>query len=149
MIVRYWQPLQEADNVRRQLDTLFDEFNAAPKAAATWAPAVNVIDNGDGYLIEAVVPGLTADDIAIEASRKSITISGEYAAPETDENQRVLVRERRYGTFRRAVTLPTTVDHENVSADYANGVLTLRVPKSPEVLNQVVKVSVNGASAQA
>lgn len=140
MIVRYWQPFQEIETIKQQLDTIFEDLT--PATTTDWLPAVDLIDAGEHYVLEVVLPGLNADDINIEASRKSITLSGERAATEYGEDKTVLRRERRYGSFRRVVNLPVAIDHEQVSADYTNGVLTVHVPKSAEVRNQVVKINV-------
>ncbi|NEQ50692.1 MAG: Hsp20/alpha crystallin family protein [Leptolyngbya sp. SIO3F4] len=145
MIVRYWQPFQEIESIRQQLDTIFEDLS--PTTTTDWIPAVDLVDAGDNYVLEVVLPGLKADDINIEASRKSITLSGERAAIEYGDDKTVLRRERRYGSFRRVVNLPVAVDHEEVSADYANGILTVHVPKAAEVRNQVVKVNVAGTPA--
>lgn len=139
MIVRYWQPFQEIETIRQQLDTIFEDLTPT---TTDWIPAVDLVDAGDKYVLEVVLPGLNADDINIEASRKSITLSGERPAVEHGDDKTVLRRERRYGSFRRVVNLPVVVDHEQVSADYTNGILTVHVPKAAEVINQVVKVNV-------
>lgn len=140
MIVRYWQPFQEIETIRQQLDNIFEDLT--PTTTTDWIPAVDLVDAGDNYILEVVLPGLKADDINIEASRKSITLSGERTAIEYGDDKTVLRRERRYGSFRRVVNLPVVVDHEQVRADYTNGILTVHVPKAAEVLNQVVKVNV-------
>ncbi|MEM7063743.1 MAG: Hsp20/alpha crystallin family protein [Cyanobacteria bacterium P01_B01_bin.77] len=138
MIVRYWQPFQEIETIKQQLDNIFEDFT--PEVG--WIPAIELVDTGDNYVLEVVLPGLKADDINIEASRKSITVSGERAAVDYGDDKTVLRRERRYGSFQRVVNLPVAVDHEQVSADYTNGILTLNVPKAAEVRNQVIKVNV-------
>lgn len=139
MIVRYWQPFQEIETIRQQLDNIFEDLTPT---TTDWIPAVDLIDAGDNYTLDVVLPGLDAENINIEASRKSITISGERTAVETDDKQQVLRRERRYGSFRRVVNLPVAIEHEQVRADYNNGILTVHVPKTAEVRNQVVKVNV-------
>ncbi|MEM1254863.1 MAG: Hsp20/alpha crystallin family protein [Cyanobacteria bacterium P01_H01_bin.21] len=143
MIVRYWQPFQEIETIRQQLDNIFEDLTPA---TTDWVPAVDLIDAGDNYVLDVVLPGLKGDDINIEASRKSITISGERTA--AGDDQQVLRRERRYGSFRRVINLPVAIDHEQVSADYTNGILTVHVPKSAEVRHQVVKVNVADAAAE-
>ncbi|MEM7793574.1 MAG: Hsp20/alpha crystallin family protein [Cyanobacteria bacterium P01_C01_bin.118] len=139
MIVRYWQPFQEIETIRQQLDTIFEDLTPT---TTDWIPAVDLVDAGDNYVLEVVLPGLKADDINIEASRKSITLSGERAAVEYGDDKTVLRRERRYGSFRRVVNLPVSIDHEQVSADYTSGILTVNVPKAAEMRNQVVKVNI-------
>ena len=143
MIVRYWQPFHEIETIRQQLDTIFEDHNSK---TTDWIPAVDLVDADDNYILEVVLPGLNADDINIEASRKSITLSGERPATEYGDDNTVLRRERRYGSFRRVVNLPVAVDHEQVNADYTNGILTVHVPKTAEVRNQVVKVNVASAN---
>ncbi|MEM9485346.1 MAG: Hsp20/alpha crystallin family protein [Cyanobacteria bacterium P01_F01_bin.116] len=139
MIVRYWQPFQEIETIRQQLDTIFEDLTPT---TTDWIPAVDLVDAGDNYVLEVVLPGLKAHDINIEASRKSITLSGERAAVEYGDDKTVLRRERRYGSFRRVVNLPVSIDHEQVSADYTSGILTVNVPKAAEMRNQVVKVNI-------
>ncbi len=139
MIVRYWQPFQEIETIRQQLDNIFEDLTPE---ATNWMPAVDLVDAGDDYVLEVVLPGLKADDINIEASRKNITISGERIAAEVGDDKQVLRRERRYGSFHRVIDLPVAIDHEQVTADYTNGILTVHVPKAAEVRNQVVKVNV-------
>ncbi len=139
MIVRYWQPFQEIETIRQQLDNIFEDLTPE---ATNWMPAVDLVDAGNDYVLEVVLPGLKADDINIEASRKNITISGERVAAEVGDDKQVLRRERRYGSFHRVIDLPVAIDHEQVTADYTNGILTVHVPKAAEVRNQVVKVNV-------
>ena len=144
MIVRYWQPFQEIETIKQQLDTIFEDLT--PATTTDWIPAVDLVDAGDNYVLEVVLPGLNADDINIEASRKSITLTGERNAVEMGEDHQALRRERRYGRFHRTVNLPVAIDHEQVSADYTNGILPLNVPKAAELRNQVVKVNVTPAA---
>ena len=145
MIVRYWQPFQEIETIKQQLDNIFEDLT--PTTTTEWIPAIDLVDAGNDYVLEVVLPGLKADDINIEASRKSIAITGERTATEVDNDKQVLRRERRYGNFRRVVNLPAAIDHEQVSADYTNGILTVHVPKAAEVRSQVVKVNVADTTA--
>ncbi|NEZ63673.1 Hsp20/alpha crystallin family protein [Leptolyngbyaceae cyanobacterium CCMR0082] len=145
MIVRYWQPFQEIETIKQQLDNIFEDLTPT---TTDWIPAVDLVDAGDDYVLEVVLPGIKADDINIEASRKHIAISGERTATEVGDDQQILRRERRYGSFQRVVNLPVAVDHEQVKADYSNGILTIHVPKAAEVHNQVVKVNVADTAAE-
>jgi HSP20 family protein len=150
MIVRYWQPLQEVDTLRRQLDRMFDDWvGADPVVDTTWTPAISLTAEGDDYVLQVQLPGVEAETIDLQASRKSIAISGERKAPDYTDNQHLLHNEVRYGTFWRVVTLPTAIEHDQVQADYAQGMLTVRLPKAVEARNQVVKVSIQGAQPPA
>ena len=146
MIVRYYQPFQEVDYLKRQLDRLFGDFVESDQT--TWSPAVALLEDGDEYVVQVQLPGIDTDTIDIQASRKAIVISGERKAPDYGEHQTVLHNEVRYGTFRRVIHLPATIEHEQVKADYREGVLTIHLPKTAEVRNRVVKVNVNGATPE-
>jgi HSP20 family protein len=144
MIVRYWQPFQELDTLRQQLDRAFDEFvGNEPPSSVTWTPSASVVDTGEDYLVSLQIPGVNADSIDVQASRKNLVISGERKTPEYSEGHRVLYNDVRYGTFRRVINLPTAIEHEQVNAHYDNGVLTVRLPKTAETKNQVVKVNIS------
>jgi len=87
------------------------------------------------------VPGIDEKDIDIRLENNTLTVRGErkFEKEEKEENfQRV---ERRYGTFLRSFTLPTTVDTENVTADYDKGVLVLKLAKRAEAKPKQIKVN--------
>ncbi len=146
MIVRYWSPLQDVDNVRRQFDRIFDELAPAEQRSA-WSPAVALVDQGDALALQVQLPGLNADDIDIQASRDAVAISGQRRPAEVT-GHKVLHNEIPYGSFRRVVSLPVEVEHQAIAADYTDGVLTLTLPKVAAERNKVVKVALNGTAAQ-
>jgi len=148
MMVRYWQPFEEMEALRRQLDNAFDNLAATP-VKTTFTPAASLSEEENAYVLHLMLPGIDANNVDIQASRKAVAISGERKAPEAVEGVRVLHNDFSYGTFRRVVNLPAGIDHENVEASYADGILTLRLPKSVENINRVVKVAINGAAQPA
>lgn len=150
MIVRrYWQPFQEFNTVKQQLDQLFDEFSSAEAAPTTWTPAVSLIESEDALTLHVQLPGVNADNIDVQASREVIAISGDRTAPELGESEKLRRNEFRYGSFRRVVSLPVAIDPKNVTADYEAGILVLTLPKAEDERNKVVKVSVAGAKPAA
>ncbi|NEQ30748.1 MAG: Hsp20/alpha crystallin family protein [Leptolyngbya sp. SIO4C5] len=150
MIVRYWQPLREVESLHRQLDRVFDEMNSADmNVRTTWTPAVNLIDQGDNLLLQVQLPGVTAEDIDIQASREAVAISGQRQMAELSEGQRLLHSELRYGTFRRVVPLPVAIQNTEIAANFDNGILMLTLPKVEEVRNRVVKVNIGQLAADA
>lgn len=90
---------------------------------------VDVIAQGDDFVLTAFVPGIESDDVQIEILEDTITISGEFASEE-DENTSFLLRERPRGTFNRMLRMPATLEAGKADADVTDGVLTLRVPKA-------------------
>lgn len=148
MLVRYWSPFQDVDNVRRQFDRIFDELVPAERTDATWKPAVSLMDQGDALVLAVQLPGLNAEDIDIQASRDTVAISGQRQPAEVAEGHKVLHNEVRYGSFRRVLSLPIEVEHQAIAADYTDGVLTLTLPKVAAERNKVVKVALTGVEPQ-
>jgi len=95
-------------------------------------PPVNLQETDEGYVLTAEIPGVAPEDIDVSIERSTVTLSGErkieYAVGDGTAVHR---RERQSGSFRRAFELPTEIDLDAAKATHKNGVLTLRLPKSP------------------
>lgn len=147
MIVRrYWQPFQEFNTVKQQLDQLFDDFAGVETAPTTWTPAVTLVDSEEALSLHVQLPGVNPDNIDIQASREVVAISGDRKAPELTDAETLRRNEFRYGSFRRVVSLPVAIDPKSVTADYEAGILVLTLPKAEDERNKVVKVSIAGAA---
>lgn len=148
MIIRYWNPLEETDAIRHQLDRIFDGI-INPEAMLTgqsWTPAIEVWDEGNHLVFKAVLPGVKSDDLEIQATRESITISGQrHLNPLTEDTQPVY-SDIHYGSFHRATKLPVAIQNTEVTASFEQGILTLTLPKVEPEQNKVVKVSLAAAS---
>ncbi len=139
-----WDPFQEMLNLRRTVDRLFDNVGTDHEWAqpGMWGLAVDVVENKDDFVVKASVPGINPDDIDISYADDTLTIKGEIKSDnEVKENQYHL-RERRYGSFARSVTLPTKIKGDAIEASYQNGVLTLRLPKAEEVKPKRIAINV-------
>jgi HSP20 family protein len=148
MIVRYWQPFQELETLRQQLDQVFDDVtHAVDGDAVTWTPAVRLVESGDHYLLTVLLPGVNPDDVDVQVTRESVAISGQRQALAVAEGDRVLYDNIRYGTFRRVVNLPEAVRNDAVTADFTDGLLSLTLPKVEEVRNKVVKINLGQRDA--
>lgn len=143
-----WNPVREMLNMRNALDWMFSEDYGFPAERWTevqnWSLPLDVVENKDGYLIKASVPGVNPEDINITLEDNILTIRGELKKEEVTENARYHTRERRYGQFVRSVTLPTVVKADAIEADYHNGVLELIVPKAEEVKPRRIAIKTNG-----
>ncbi len=119
----------------------FRDFGFA--AANTWVPPVDIYQNGDHELVlKAELPEMSREDIDIAVENGTLTIKGEKKpAGEVKEEQFHHI-ERRYGTFSRSFSLPQTVDAGKVSAEYKNGVLTVRLPLREEAKARQIHVEV-------
>ena len=128
-------------DVNRLFDSLFEGDysvgNARPYASL-W-PALNTWEDGDAAYIEAELPGLTMDDVEVSVLGRELTIGGERRIGEPD-GASWLRRERSSGRFTRTLTLPWDVDADKVEAKLADGILTVRLPKTETAKPRKIKV---------
>ncbi len=136
-----WEPFRELDDVRRQLDRVFEEAMARGPLAASrdaWSPLVDLEETDDAWVIEADVPGAKREDITVELLGDELLIHGEIT-----ERQRVGIlrrRTRRTGEFVYRVRLPGDVAEEGIEADLDGGVLTVRVPKNERARRRRIEI---------
>jgi HSP20 family protein len=118
-------------------------LHAQPQGGATataWAPALDISERKDAYLVTVELPGVEADDLEITLEDGLLTIQGErHFAHDSSERQFHRV-ERRYGAFRRSITLPARVQAEQIEASFENGVLQIVVPKMEEATPKRIQV---------
>lgn len=105
--------------------------------------ALDVEETADAYTVRANLPGIKLDDISVNIHDDVLTVSAESAAEARDEDSRTLLRERRYGKFRRSLRLPTIVDGNAVAANLEAGVLIIALPKAEHVKPRQIPVTVN------
>jgi HSP20 family protein len=111
----------------------------------TFMPQFEIRETNDAYIFKADLPGVREEDLDITLAQNRLTVSGRREMSEREENDRYYAIERAYGSFTRTFTLPTDIDPARVDAELRDGVLTLKVPKSPE--QQPKKVQVKSSSA--
>ncbi len=125
-----WGRWDELENMRRQLNLLADNFKTGFLPDAGVFPLVNVTEDKNNFLVRAELPGINSDELDITASENNISISGERKIADEGENVRYHRRERESGKFNRVIGLPGAIDAEKVTAKFANGILTVKLPKS-------------------
>ena len=108
-----------------------------------WSPnnertlGVNIREQDDAYVLSALVPGLSAEDLNIQVLEDVVRIEGEY---KTDENQ-YLMQELPHGSFNRTLRLPTLIDADKVEAKITDGVLTLTLPKAESARPRKIQIA--------
>ena len=139
-----WDPFQEMLNLRRTVDRLFDNVSTDHDWAqpTQWGLAVDVAENKDTIIVKASVPGINPDDLDVSYSDDTLTIRGEIKSENEVKEDQYHVRERRYGSFSRSITLPTKIKGDAIEASYQNGVVTLRLPKAEEVKPKRIEIKV-------
>jgi HSP20 family protein len=105
-----------------------------------WAPALDISKRKDAYLVTAELPGVDVDDLEITLEDGHLTIQGERHFAHDSTEQHLHRVERRYGAFRRSITLPAHVMAEGIEATVDNGVLQILVPKMEEATAQRIQV---------
>ena len=128
-----------------EMDDLFESFfrglDRPSWGYQTW-PAIDIAEEEDSILVRAEVPGCRAEDIDISVYGNKLTISGEKKLEEEKEEKGYYHVESTYGSFRRALTLPTDVDQDKINAECRNGILMVTLPKAAKARS--IKVKVNG-----
>jgi HSP20 family protein len=146
-----WDPFGEMQTFREMMDRFFEEpFRSMPvvwgRGFEGFPLALDVVEDEDSFIVKASVPGVDPDDVEITLSENMLTIKGETKLEKDVEEKNYHLRERRYGSFTRTITLPIAVDADNVEATHEHGVLTLRLPKTEAVKPKriAVKHTVDG-----
>ncbi len=140
-----WKPFREVSRLRSEMDRLWDEYFGSGRRALqpmeeAWLPAVDVSESEDKITVKAEIPGLEAKDIDISMSGDTLTIKGEKKTETEEKEENYHLVERSYGSFRRAMKIPATVDADKVEATYKNGVLTVVLPKKEEVKPKAIEI---------
>lgn len=117
---------------------LSDENQVRP-----WSPAVDILETENELIFKVDAAGVNLKDIDIQLENGTLTLKGERKFEKDDKVKGYHRIERSYGAFARSFTLPDTVNAENVHADYAQGVLTVTLPKQERAKPRAIKVNVN------
>jgi HSP20 family protein len=110
----------------------FGQQPAIVPALQAWAPVMDITERANGYLVEAELPGMGAEDLEITVQDGLLTIQGERHPVGGTPGEKVHRAERRYGAFRRSITLPGHVQADKIEASAHDGVLQILVPKAAE-----------------
>ncbi len=125
--------------LRREMDRLFEEVSRSfglPRAAgggAVLVPRVDVKETEGAVVVQAELPGVELGDVEIEFADGVLTIRGEKKQEREESEKGYYLMERSYGSFLRRVPVPSEVDEERIEATFDKGVLTVTLPKKPEV----------------
>ena len=133
-----WNPRREIPTLPGRFNRLFDDpfFRIGRMAddsdLGMWNPAVDLYEKDDHFMIKAELPGVNKDNIKIDLKDRLLTLSGERTHNNEVKEENYYRRERSYGKFQRAFTLPADVDSDKIKAEFKDGVLQIEVPKPEE-----------------
>jgi HSP20 family protein len=147
-----WDPFQDLRSAQEEMAQMGQMspmlahalgLHTQPQGSATamaWAPALDISERKDAYLVTVELPGVEADDLEITMEDGLLTIQGERHFAHDSSEQQFHRVERRYGAFRRSITLPAQVQAEQIEASFDNGVLQILVPKAEEAKPKRIQV---------
>jgi HSP20 family protein len=154
MAVTRWDPFREVATLQNRMNSLFQDFSRSQDgdlpATVGFVPAVDIYEDEHKIVLKLEVPGVKQDELDVRLENNTLTVRGERKFEKEEKEENFHRIERRYGAFFRAFTLPTTVDNENVKANYDSGVLKLELNKRAEAKPKQIKIGVtstNGAAA--
>ena len=135
-------PFADFDSVRREMLRLFDSVagETSGDVGAGVFPPMNITQDNDKFYVRAEVPGIKPNELSISAIRNRVSIAGKREIQREHERVSYHRKERAEGSFNRTVTLPTEIDADKVDANYADGILTLTLPKAEEAKPRQIKV---------
>ena len=147
-LVKYREPFQELDRMRRDMDRLWDSFfEDRPMVRrgdwlGDWMPSLDLSETKNEFVVKAEVPGMTPKDIDISLAEGVLTIRGEKKQEKEEKEENSHFVERSYGSFSRSLRLPGEVQSDKIKAAYKDGVLRVTLPKSEEARKKEIKIKV-------
>jgi HSP20 family protein len=142
-----WEPFRELDEIERRLESLFTRspFQRAQEgiSAQQWYPQVDITEDDKEYLVKADLPEVAKNDVKVAFREGILEIAGERKQEKQESTRRFHRTERTYGAFLRSFTLPAAAEGEKARAEFHDGVLTVRIPKSEKLAPKVIEVKVS------
>jgi HSP20 family protein len=153
--------LRPFESLRREVDRLFEDFTMNPFrlpfrrpafdiepfwSPESWVavPAVDLVERDNAFEVHADLPGLDEKNIEVKVANGVLTIKGEKEENKEEKKKDFHMRERRFGSFERALRIPESVDTDKIEAAFKKGVLTVTLPKTAEAQKPVKTIEVKG-----
>lgn len=148
--VNRWDPLTEVSAMRNAMDRIFEQsvgrlptFRGGEDLGMS-ALGMDVFETNDSYVVKAAIPGVDPKDVDISIDDDVLTISGEFEQKDESKEENYIRREMHYGSFRRSLRLPPTVDADKANAEFEHGIMKLTLPKRPEARARSLKITPQG-----
>lgn len=121
-------------------DKLVESFFGSDLVYPARMPVVDIREDGDKYIVEAELPGLSEKDVEVKIQDKVLTIESHKESEEKEEKKNYLMRERKVCSFKRTFSLPKNIAYDKVSAVFKDGLLTITLPKSEDAQEKVISI---------
>jgi HSP20 family protein len=151
MAIIRWDPFRDLVSLQERMNKLFDEsYRGVPRGSeddwalgGSWAPAVDIYEQGSDIVLKAELPGVDAKDVDIRIENSTLTLRGERKFDNEVKKESYHRIERSYGAFTRSFTLPSVVDQANIKAEFRDGVLRVTMPKREEAKPKQITINVS------
>ena len=149
MSINIWSPWDDMMSLREAMNQLVEESVVRPGQHGGFRGnlALDMFEDADNVEVTATLPGMSPDDVQITVQGDVLVIKGEHKQEQERKQGSYHLRERRVGTFYRAVQLPTLVQAEKATAEFRNGVLYLTLPKAEQMKPKAIAVRAGGSQA--
>jgi len=140
---RTWSPFDEMDRLANEGFAGWPfrmMWRRLPTEDVCWAPAVEMYEKDDHFIIRAELPGMKKEDIDISVTGDTLTIKGERQASEEVSDEDYYRCEMCYGDFSRAITMPAAGDPKKIDASYEDGILEVKVLKAEEAKPKKIQI---------
>ena len=147
MQLQAWSPFREMEDFFNQVQRNFlgRQLPASPNEPSqlVWAPVVDIAETPKVYILRAELPGIPEEAVKITVEDGVLTLTGERRVEKEDKNEKLHRVERAYGSFTRSFALPSDVEDGRIQADYKDGILSIRLPRTAEKKPKAIEVRVH------
>ena len=137
-------PLRDFSQVQESFDRIINEFMNLKRTnglqSLSFNPSCEIAEEDNNYILKFDLPGVTKDQVKVEADKDQLTIRAERKEEKKSESKKKHLSEMFYGSYSRSFTLPGPVDEKKVDAKFENGVLTVTVPKTESIKAKQIPV---------
>lgn len=152
MAITRWDPFRDVLTLQNRLNSLFQDYRGQSESdavsTAAFVPPVDIYEDEHKIVLKLEVPGLKQEDLDIQVENNILTVRGERKFEKEEKEENFHRIERRYGSFFRSFTVPTTVNTDGVKASYDAGVLRIELEKRAEARPRQIKVQAGSGAKQ-
>jgi HSP20 family protein len=146
MAITRFDPFRDVLALQNRMNALFQDYSRNQGdnellTTSSFVPPVDIYEDEHKVVLKLEIPGIALEDLDIRVENNTLTVRGERKFEKEEKEENFHRVERRYGSFYRAFTLPTTVNTENIKAEYENGVLRLTLEKRAEAKPKQIKIN--------
>lgn len=147
MSIVKWSPLKELEEIRKEMDRLFEEFlspvrRRTVRTEGIISPNVDIFEKEGAIFVHVELPGVSKENLDLTITDDRLIIKGEIKRPEGVKEEDYVINERLYGPFTRTITIPVDVDKSSVKANLKDGILEIVMVRKEESRPKEIKIQI-------